>query len=60
MMSGLTLSHRPTFRKNYLHPALKAGLLEIKYPENPKHPRQRYRLTAKGRRVRALRGTMHD
>jgi len=56
MMAGLSLSHRPTFRKNYLHPSLELGFLEMKYPENPKHPRQRYRLTAKGRRMKALLG----
>lgn len=48
LMADLSLSHRPTFRKNYLRPALDAGLLEMKYPENPKHPGQRYRLTPKG------------
>ena len=56
MMAGLALSHRPTFRKNYLHPSLELGFLEMKYPENPQHPRQRYRLTAKGRRMKALLG----
>ncbi|MBW1923538.1 MAG: Fic family protein [Deltaproteobacteria bacterium] len=56
MMTGVGLSHRPTFRKNYLRPALDAGLLEMKYPENPKHPRQRYRLTSKGRSMKALLG----
>ena len=54
LMAGLSLSHRPTFRKNYLRPALDAGLLEMKYPENPKHPGQRYRLTPKGRSMKAL------
>ena len=52
MMSRLFLSHRPTFRKNYLHPALDMGLVKRKYPENPKDPRQRYRLTAKGRKLK--------
>ncbi|MBW2087355.1 MAG: hypothetical protein JRI54_15245 [Deltaproteobacteria bacterium] len=56
MMTGLGLSHRPTFRKNYLHPAAEAGFLEMKYPEKPKHPGQRYRLTAKGKRMKALLG----
>ena len=56
MMVGLGLSHRPTFRKNYLHPAVELGFLEMKYPGNPKHPRQRYRLTPKGRRMKALLG----
>ena len=56
MMAGLSLSNRPTFRKNYLHPSLDLGFLEMKYPDNPQHPGQRYRLTAKGRRMKALLG----
>jgi len=56
MMSGLSLSHRHTFRKNYLRPSLDLGFLEMKYPENPKHPGQRYRLTAKGRSMKTLLG----
>ena len=56
IMAGLSLSHRPTFRKNYLRPALELGLLEMKYPENPRHPGQRYRLTPKGKRIKALLG----
>lgn len=56
IMAGLALSHRPTFRKNYLHPAVELGFLEMKYPENPRHPRQRYRLTPKGQRMKALLG----
>ena len=56
MMAGLSLSHRPTFRKNYLHPSLEFGFLEMEHPESPQHPRQRYRLTAKGRRMKALLG----
>ena len=56
MMTGLGLSHRPTFRKNYLQPAAEAGFLEMKYPEKPKHPGQRYRLTAKGKGMKALLG----
>ncbi len=56
MMFGLSLAHRPTFRKNYLRPALELGLLEVKYPENPRHPGQRYRLTPKGKRMKALLG----
>lgn len=56
MMSGLSLSHRPTFRKNYLRPALELGLLEMKYPDSPRHPGQRYRLTEKGRNMKKLLG----
>jgi len=33
LMSGLGLSHRPTFRKNYLEPALAAGAIERTQPD---------------------------
>lgn len=49
LMESLRLSHRPTFRKNYLHPALEAGLIEMTMPNSPKSPTQKYRLTKKGR-----------
>jgi Fic family protein len=43
LMDLLSLSHRPTFRKNYLNPALQAGLLVMKYPDTPRSPKQKYR-----------------
>ena len=43
LMERLGLSHRATFRKNYLIPALEAGLLEMKYPDRPRSPKQQYR-----------------
>ncbi len=46
---ALGIQHRPTFRKNYLHPALSAGLIEMTIPEKPSSRLQRYRLTAKGK-----------
>jgi Fic family protein len=48
LMIKLGLSHRPTFRKNYLHPALEAGLIEMTQPDNPRARNQKYRLTAHG------------
>lgn len=33
------------FRENYLNPALEDGAIERLYPHQPKHPKQRYRLT---------------
>ena len=50
-MNRLRLSHRPTFRANYLHPALKAGLIERTVPDKPNSRLQKYRLTAKGRNL---------
>lgn len=44
LMKALGLSHRPTFRKNYLNPALESGLIERTDPDSPRSPRQKYRL----------------
>lgn len=51
IMTSIGLRHIPTFRKNYLHPALEAGYIERTIPNNPTDSRQRYRLTAKGLRL---------
>jgi len=51
LMSRLGLSHRPTFRRNYLVPALSQGFVEPTQPDSPRSPTQRYRLTAAGRNV---------
>ncbi|MBW2704578.1 MAG: Fic family protein [Deltaproteobacteria bacterium] len=49
IMKMLALSHRPTFRKNYLTPSLEGGWVERTEPDSPRSPTQRYRLTDKGR-----------
>lgn len=33
------------FRKYYLNPALADGAIERLYPDQPNHPKQKYRLT---------------
>ena len=43
LMERLALSHRPTFRKNYLNPALNAGLVVMQYPQSPRSPKQKYK-----------------
>ncbi|MFJ2364860.1 Fic family protein [Pseudomonas sp. NPDC087697] len=48
LMQHLRLAHRPTFRNNYLNPALAAGLIEMTHPDSPRSPAQKYRLTARG------------
>jgi hypothetical protein len=38
----------PTFIANYLTPTIQNGFVTPLYPNNPKHPRQKYLLTVKG------------
>ena len=49
LMAELHLSHRPSFRKNYLHPAMSSGLVEMTRPDSPRARNQKYRLTPRGR-----------
>jgi hypothetical protein len=49
VMSGLGMSHRGTFRKNYLDPAIEAGFVEMTQPDSPRSPTQKYRLTTLGK-----------
>ena len=48
MMLALRLKGRDNFLKKYLNPALAAGCMRMLYPDNPRHPRQKYQLTARG------------
>lgn len=43
IMEKLNLSHRPTFRKNYLNLALEMGVIERTIPDKPNSRNQRYR-----------------
>lgn len=43
LMERLGLSHRPTFRKNYLNPALEWKLIERTIPDKPNSKNQKYR-----------------
>lgn len=44
IMKRLGLSHRPTFRQNYLNPALSHGIVEMTIPDKPNSRNQKYRL----------------
>ena len=43
LMESLELKHRPTFRDNYLLPALELGYIEMTIPDKPRSSKQRYR-----------------
>lgn len=49
LMDRIGLQHRPTFRQNYLRPALDGGWISMTQPDSPSSPTQRYRLTPKAR-----------
>ena len=48
IMEELGLKGRDNFLKLYLTPSLSEGYLRLLYPNSPRHPRQKYMLTAKG------------
>ena len=48
MMDALELKGRDNFLNLYLKPAINEGYIRLLYPDSPRHPRQRYLLTAKG------------
>ncbi len=43
LMERLGLSHRPTFRRNYLNPALEQRFIERTIPNKPNSRNQKYR-----------------
>lgn len=48
---ALDLKHREHFRREYLQPALKAGIIAMANPDRPHAPNQLYMLTEKGRKL---------
>ncbi|MCD8297182.1 MAG: hypothetical protein LUC88_06370 [Prevotella sp.] len=45
IMELMALKDRKSFLDSYLNPAIESGFIELLYPESPKHPKQKYRLT---------------
>jgi len=43
LMERLILKHRPTFRDNYLLPALERGYIAMTIPDKPNSSKQKYR-----------------
>jgi len=48
----LKLSDRVNLRDSYLQPAIEQGLVAMKFPNIPNHPKQCYYLTAKGMKIK--------
>ena len=51
IMEVVGLKNRPNFLEYSLAPALQNGLVTMKYPNSPRHPRQKYILTVEGLEV---------
>lgn len=51
IMSNMGFKHRTSFRENYFLLALKDGAIEPLYPEQPNHPKQKYRLTESAKKM---------
>ena len=48
MLALIGLKNREHFLDYYLNPAIAEGYVCLLYPDKPRHPRQKYRLTMKG------------
>jgi len=48
MLDAIGLKNRESFMDVYLNPAISEGFVRLLFPEKPRHPRQKYLLTAKG------------
>lgn len=51
LQKAVWLKDRVHFLKNYLEPLLQAEWIERTIPDSPRSPKQKYRLTEKGRKV---------
>ena len=49
LMELMGLKDRENFLNNHLNPNIDNDYVEPTYPDNPKHPKQKYRLTEKGK-----------
>ena len=47
-LAALGLKDRMNFVTLFLNPAIQSGFVQALYPDKPRHPRQKYLLTAKG------------
>lgn len=48
MMEAMGLKGRANFVNTYLTTAIEQGLVRMRYPDTPRHPRQKYLLSVKG------------
>lgn len=51
LLENIKVTNRTFFRRTHLSPLMEGGILKLRYPDNPKHPRQAYLLTEAGFRL---------
>ena len=51
LMRLVHIKHRPTFRKNYLIPAMEQGFVEMTIPDKPNSPNQKYYSHIKDKKI---------
>ncbi len=52
-MTLFKLNSAKRFRENYLNPAIQDGAIERLFPNQPNHPKQKYRLTEKAKECKS-------
>jgi ATP-dependent DNA helicase RecG len=60
LQTVISLKNRDYFRKEYLNPAIKAGLIELTIPDKPNSKNQKYRITEKGKIFLKTRIKQHE
>ncbi|NIM78674.1 MAG: hypothetical protein GTO20_07785 [Candidatus Aminicenantes bacterium] len=60
LQDALGLKNREHFRKEYLNPAIRAGLIELTIPDKPNSKNQKYRITEKGKIFLKTRIKQHE
>jgi ATP-dependent DNA helicase RecG len=51
LLENIKVTNRTFFRRTHLNPLIEGGVLQLRYPDNPRHPRQAYLLTEAGLRL---------
>ena len=52
LVTNLSPKSKQLFRSQFIYPCIEAGLIAMSYPDNPRHPKQKYALTEIGVRVK--------
>ena len=54
LVTNLSPKSKQLFRSQFIYPCIEAGLIEMSYPDNPRHPKQKYALTELGVKIKEV------